>query len=137
MACVIDANVFLEVLYKRGKWEESRALLEKVKAGAARAYVLHFTLHGISALLGKPELVSRFLAELSTWRGIEVVETTVEDEILACELAGAKGLDFDDGLVYYLAKRLKVPIVSYDRDFDGLDVERLEPGEALRRLEER
>ncbi|MEM2678718.1 MAG: PIN domain-containing protein, partial [Thermofilaceae archaeon] len=73
----------------------------------------------------------------STWRGIEVVETTVEDEILACELAGAKGLDFDDGLVYYLAKRLRVPIVSYDKDFDGLDVERLEPGEALRRLEER
>lgn len=137
MAYVIDANTFLEVLYKRGRWEESKALLERVKVGAVKAYVLHFTLHGVAELLGKPELVSKFLAELSTWRGIEVFETTIEDEIVACELAASKGLDFDDGLVYYLAKRLRVPVVSYDRDFDGVGIERLEPAEALRRFEKR
>jgi len=30
-------------------------------------------------------------------------------------------LDFDDGLHYYVAKKLDAAIVSYDRDFNGVE----------------
>lgn len=132
---MIDANVFLEVLYKRERWEEAKEFLVGVKEGAVRAFVPHFILHGVSALLGKPELVAKFLAEVSTWRGLSIVETTVQEEIAACQLAAEAGLDFDDGLVYYVARQLRVPVVSYDRDFDRTDVGRVEPAEASRRAE--
>ena len=126
---LIDANVVLEVLYKRDKWKECYVFLNKVKKGNVRTYILHFTLHGISAILGKPKLVSKFLSEILTWRGLAIVNLTVEEELIASELASRVGLDFDDGLQYYCAKKLGLVIVSFDKDFDKTDVKRVEPKE--------
>jgi len=84
-------------------------------------------LHGISAILGKPALVSKFLAEILSWRGLSIVNLSVDEELAAAEIAEKVGLDFDDGLHYYLARKMRVPIVSFDKDFDKTDVRRLEP----------
>ncbi len=119
--------MLLELLYKRDRWEECRDFLNKVKAGAVKSHVLHFTLHGVSAILGDPKLVSRFLSEITTWRGLTVVDLPIEEEVVASDLASSLGLDFDDGLQYYYAKKAGLRIVSFDRDFDRTDVERVEP----------
>ncbi len=124
---LIDANIILEVLYKRKRWKESLNFLNAVKKGSISAYILHFTLHGISAILGKPALVSKFLAEILSWRGLSIVNLSVDEELAAAEIAEKVGLDFDDGLHYYLARKMRVPIVSFDKDFDKTDVRRLEP----------
>jgi predicted nucleic acid-binding protein len=124
---LIDANIFLELLYKRDKWRECYDFLNKVKTGNIKSYVLHFTLHGISAILGDPKLVSRFLSEIVTWRGLTIIDLSIDEEILASELANSIGLDFDDGLQYYYAKKAGLQIVSFDRDFDKTDVKRIEP----------
>jgi predicted nucleic acid-binding protein len=124
---LVDANVFLELLYKRDRWRECRDFLNKVKAGAIKSHVLHFTLHGISAILGGPKLVSRFLSEIATWRGLTVIDLSIDEEVVASELANSAGLDFDDGLQYYYAKKAGLQIVSFDRDFDKTDVKRVEP----------
>jgi predicted nucleic acid-binding protein len=124
---VVDANIVLEVLYKRSRWAEAKNFLDRIKKGELSVCMLHFAIHGISAMLSKPDLVSTFLKEVSKWRGLEIRDLTVEEEILAAELAGKVGLDFDDGLHYYLAKKMGAAIVSFDRDFDNLDVRRLEP----------
>ncbi|MEM2275041.1 MAG: PIN domain-containing protein [Thermofilum sp.] len=130
-AYLVDANVVLEVLYKREHWEESYELLNRVKEGSVRVFMLHFDVHGISAILGRPDLVSSFLSEILTWRGLTVIDLPVREEVAACELASKAGLDFDDGLHYYFARSRGLPIVSFDRDFDGLDVRRVEPREIL------
>jgi predicted nucleic acid-binding protein len=124
---LIDANIFLELLYKRNKWRECYDFLNKVKTGNIKSYVLHFTLHGISAILGDPKLVSRFISEIVTWRGLTIIDLSIDEEILASELANSIGLDFDDGLQYYYAKKAGLQIVSFDRDFDKTDVKRIEP----------
>ncbi|MGC9153109.1 MAG: type II toxin-antitoxin system VapC family toxin [Vulcanisaeta sp.] len=124
---LIDANIFLEVLYRRSRWRECYEFLNKVKAGHIKAYVLRFTIHGISAVLGKPDLVARFLSEIVTWRGLVIIDLPLEEEVMAAELAAKVDLDFDDGLHYYYAKRMGLKIVSFDRDFDKTDIERLEP----------
>jgi len=126
---LIDANIILELLYKRSRWKESYEFLNRIKAGEVRAYMLHFTLHGVSAILGKPELVSHFLSEILTWRGLTIVDLPVEEELMASELARKIGLDFDDGLQYYYAKKAGTQIVSFDKDFDKTDIRRVEPGE--------
>ena len=123
---LIDANVLLELLYKRDKWKECYDFLNKVKAGIVKSHILHFTIHGISTILGGSKLVSKFLSEIATWRGLVVVDLPIEEEILASDLASSMGLDFDDGLQYYHAKKAKLQIVSFDRDFDKTDVKRIE-----------
>ncbi|MEZ0290250.1 MAG: PIN domain-containing protein [Sulfolobales archaeon] len=128
---LIDANIILEVLYKRGRWEESLKLLNLVKESRIRAYILRFTVHGIAAILGKPNLVAKFLSEIQTWRGLTVADLTLEEEILACELGDKIGLDFDDSLQYYFAKKKQTLIISYDRDFDKTDIKRVEPNQVL------
>ncbi|MGB9730267.1 MAG: type II toxin-antitoxin system VapC family toxin [Thermoprotei archaeon] len=124
---LIDANILLEVLYKRSKFKECYEFLNKVKIGEVRGYILHFTLHGISAILGKPELVSRFLSEILSWRGLTIVDLSLEEELIASELAAKLNLDFDDGLQYYYAKKAGIKIVSFDKDFDKTDLKRIEP----------
>ena len=128
---LIDANVVLEVLYKRGRWRESYKLLNAVKKGSLSAYMLHFAVHGISAILGKSSLVAKFLLELLTWKGLIVADLSLEEEQTAAELAEKIGLDFDDGLHYYFAKRRNIPIISFDKDFDETDIQRLKPHEVL------
>lgn len=130
-AYLIDANIILEVLYKRSRWEESYKLLNMVKEGSIRAAILHFAVHGISAILGKPDLAAKLLAEILTWRGLTIADLSVHEELMACELASKIGLDFDDGLHYYFAKNRRMPIVSFDKDFDNLDVKRVEPREIV------
>jgi predicted nucleic acid-binding protein len=41
---LIDANIILEVLYKRDRWRECSDFLAMVKRGIIKAYILHFTL---------------------------------------------------------------------------------------------
>lgn len=49
-------------------------------------------------------------------------------------LAKRIGLDFDDAMQYYVASKLGADaIASYDSDFDGLDVPRVEPKDLLNR----
>lgn len=131
MMYLIDANVVLETLYKRDRWEASYLLLNRIKGGSIKAYMLRFTIHGISAILGNPGLVARFLGEVITWRGLTIADLSIHEEISACNLASDAGLDFDDGLHYYYAKSRGVPIVSFDTDFDALDIRRLEPQDIL------
>lgn len=131
---LIDANIILEVLYKRDKWRKCFELLNYVKTGKLRAYVLKFTIHGISAILGNPNLVSKFLAEINTWRGLAIVDLSIEEMILSCKIAEETNLDFDDSLHYYFAKTHNIPIVSFDKDFDNVDIERVEPIDILKTL---
>ncbi len=126
---LIDADVVLEVLYKGRRWKEAYNFLNAVKRGVVRAYMLHFAIHGISAILGEPSLVARFLAEISTWRGLSVVDLSVKEEAMAARSVEGLGLDFDDGLHYYVARERQLKIVSFDRDFDKVGLERLEPGQ--------
>lgn len=58
------------------------------------------------------------MAEISTWRGLEVVKSGLEEKIEAARVATKVGLDFD------------VAIISFDKGFNKTDVKRLEPEEA-------
>ncbi len=62
---LIDTDMVRELLYKRARWRECYEFLNKVKADVVKSYILHFTVHGISATLGDPRLVSRFLSEIA------------------------------------------------------------------------
>lgn len=130
---LIDTNIFLELIYDQEKASDCEALLNVVSNGEEEAVASHFSIHAVEALIGGREghLVD-FLRDVENSRGLYIHETNLSDEIAACLLSRNTKLDFDDSLQYYLAKKIGASaIVSFDRHFDGLDVQRLEPAEVL------
>jgi predicted nucleic acid-binding protein len=126
---LIDTNIFLEMLLGRSKAEQCRTLLDMVSEGMVESAVTHFSVHSVEAIMRKNggELTS-FLRALDQTVGLYLFDTTLSDEVSASILTGSTKLDFDDAIQYYAAKKLgAAAIVSFDRDFDDLDIPRLEP----------
>jgi len=94
--------------------------------------VTKFSIHAIEAILNDSKLILIFLRNLRNSIGIDVYETSMEDEIAASMLMKKIKLDFDDSLQYYVAKKLGVKaVVSYDKHFDETDLLRKEPSDFI------
>ena len=129
---LIDTNIFLELLLGQKKADECEKFLEKVSEGELEAVVTKFSVHAIEAILNDSKLILIFLRNLRNSIGIDVYETSMEDEIAASMLMKKIKLDFDDSLQYYVAKKLGVKaIVSYDKHFDETDLLRKEPSDFI------
>lgn len=129
---LVDANIFLELFLGQEKANECERFLQKVSAGELEAVVSKFTIHAIEALLNDSRLILAFLRNVENSLGLDVYETSVEEEMGASMLMDKVKLDFDDAVQYYLAKKLGVEaIVSYDKHFDNLEIKRKEPSEFL------
>ena len=131
---LLDTNIFLEMFLRQSRAAQCKNLLDRISEGALEAVVTRFSVHAIEALLGKAEIVSMFLRNLEASTGLMVYDTGNDDEIATTVVQQKTKLDFDDALQYFVAKKLGADcIVSFDKHFDGLDIERKEP----RRLTDR
>ncbi len=128
---LLDTNIFLELLLDQKKANQCERLLEQVAEGKIEVVVTRFSVHAVEAIIGKSKDVAKFLRNVDASTGLLVYDTGNSDEMAATILQEKTKLDFDDALQYYVAKKLGVsPIVTFDSDFDSLDVKRVEP-EAL------
>jgi len=129
---LIDTNVFLELMLGRERADECERFLDKVSSGELEAAVSKFTVHAVEALLNDPNLILAFLRNVQNSLGLSVYETSLDDEIATSMLMDKLKLDFDDALQYYIAKKLGAKaIVSYDKHFDRVDIQRKEPSAFL------
>ncbi|MEM2882009.1 MAG: PIN domain-containing protein [Candidatus Bathyarchaeia archaeon] len=129
---LVDANIFLELFLGQERAEECEKFLQKISAGELEAIVSKFAIHAIEAVLNDSELILAFLRNVQGSVGLNVYETSIEEEMAASILMEKIKLDFDDAIQYYLAKNLGVEaIVSYDGHFDAVDIKRKEPSEFL------
>jgi hypothetical protein len=131
---LVDTNVFLEVLLGQPKASECVAFLEAVRDARASAVVTDFTIHSVCVILerrGQRRFVSRWLDDVARFQGLTYVQASLGEQSQIARVALAEGLDFDDAYQYFFARLLGRTIVSFDRDFDGRAVPRLEPGAAI------
>ncbi len=131
---LIDTNVFLELFLDQRAADDCETLLGKVAEGEQDAVVTKFTLHSVEAILNNSQLILAFLRNIVNSTGLQVYDTSLDDEMAVAMLLSQMRLDFDDAIQYYAAKKLGADaIVSFDRHFDGLDLPRKEPKEVLGR----
>jgi predicted nucleic acid-binding protein len=131
---LIDANIFLEVIFRREYWPASMQFLNRVAAGHSTAFISAFELHGIEALLSHRNqftALDRFLRGVESSRGLSVYYSTVREEHEALQYTKQFSLDFDDSLQYAIAKTLNLTLVSYDHDFDCTNLTRREPQDLI------
>ncbi len=130
---LLDTNIFLELQLGRERAADCEELLNATSAGKIETTATHFAIHAVEAILRGSEPITTFLRNLENSQGLYIYETSIADEIATAMLSKSLKRDFDDALQYYTAKKLGADaIVSYDKHFDGLDIPRIEPPEALK-----
>jgi predicted nucleic acid-binding protein len=130
---LIDTNVFLELALDQERASDCASFLSEVAMGNVQAVVTHSTIHAVEASLRSGNRLTDFLRNIESSEGLRVSETGIAEEASIALLAGKMGKDFDDALQYFVARREGASaIVSFDRHFDGLDLPRLTPKEALK-----
>lgn len=129
---LIDTNIFLELLLGQSKAEDCAKLLNRVSKGEIEAVVTRFTIHAVEAVVNNGNLISDFLRNIENSLGLSVYVTSISEETAISILMSKINRDFDDTLQYFVAKMLGAEsIVSFDKHFDGLDIQRKEPKDYL------
>jgi len=132
---LVDTNIFLEVMLSRRRKDECKLFLKMLRDGEILGTVTDFSVHSITVLLdrlNRPEKLKTFLLSLTGYRGLAVHYTSIAEEVRAVELAREKKLDIDDALQYAVALSIGADaIVSFDEDFNNLEIPRLEPVEII------
>ncbi len=126
---LIDTNIFLEVFLNQDKAEDCLRLLEKVENGDIEAFITDFSVHSIGIIISKEKgnfLLSEIFSSLSSFEGLTLVNASFEEQTSIAILANQTKLDFDDAYQLYFCKKYNVPIVSFDKDFDGF-IEKKDP----------
>ena len=135
MMYLVDTNIFLEVMLSRRRKDECKLFLKMLRDGEILGTVTDFSVHSITVLLdrlNRPEKLKTFLLSLTGYRGLAVHYTSIAEEVRAVELAREKKLDIDDALQYAVALSIGADaIVSFDEDFNNLEIPRLEPVEII------
>jgi len=93
-----------------------------IDKGDVKAFVTSFSLHSIEVILdkaGDTEPLKIFLSSISKFKGLSIYSTSINEEIAVIDEMN-NGLDFDDALQAYVARKLNLKIVSFDRHFDGI-----------------
>ena len=126
---LLDTNIFLEILLEQEKSGECEILLKNIKNSKVLFYVSSFTLHSIEVAMiheGKIELLSDFLRFILASKIIRL-DTNTNEELQILNFAKEFELDFDDAFQFYLCRRNNLKIISYDKHFDKLRIDRVEP----------
>jgi predicted nucleic acid-binding protein len=127
---LIDTNIFLEVMLKRRNKNDCVALLRKIDRGEIKAFTTIFTIHSIEVVMdkaGEPDALKTFLKSIIRFKGLSIYSTTLDDEISVIDEMKT-GLDFDDALQSYVARKFNLKIVSFDKHFDSVEgLSRLRP----------
>ncbi len=134
----LDSIVLVRMLTAddQRKSQESRQLLEKA---SQNGWKLELGLQHICEVIRvlsskrlyalKAETVADMLGPILLLPCIEVRDKS--QIILALADFASKDVDFEDCLTAGLAMHDDCQVISYDKDFDGLVVSRMEPGEVV------
>lgn len=127
---LVDTNIILELMLQQQKSNDCEKFLNSVATGEIEATITRFSIHAIEAILQNPEQTANFLHNVNSSIGLTVYDTNTSDEIAITLLMKEVKLDFDDTLQFYVARKIGAEgIVSFDRDFDRVNINRLVPGQ--------
>lgn len=133
----IDANIFIELLLKQERYEQSKEFLKKVCEGEIKAVVSNFTISGICIVLernGKNwKDIRTFLLSILAYKGLSVYQEKMYDKIIATTHMRDYKLDFEDCITLQCALACKCDsLVSFDSDFDKIKcIRRVKPVDVI------
>ena len=131
----VDTNVFIDIVMKRDekRFRQCSRFFQKVKLNKIKAVTgnvvlaeLIWTLKSFYGI-GKEEIARR-IKSIIKLRGIKLVDNY--DPLRAIDLYQSKSIKYIDALIASIKpiQEKKWTVVSFDKDFDRIAVNRKEPG---------
>jgi len=131
----VDTNVFIDIVMKRDekRFRQCSRFFQKVKLNKIKAVTgnvvlaeLIWTLKSFYGI-GKEEIARR-IKSIIKLRGIKLVDNY--DSLRAIDLYQSKSIKYIDALIASIKpiQEKKWTVVSFDKDFDRIGVNRKEPG---------
>ena len=131
----VDTNVFIDIVMKRDekRFRQCSRFFQKVKLNKIKAVTgnvvlaeLIWTLKSFYGI-GKEEIARR-IKSIIKLRGIKLVDNY--DPLRAIDLYQSKSIKYIDALIASIRpiQEKKWTVVSFDKDFDRIGVNRKEPG---------
>lgn len=127
--CLIDTNIFIELLLEQRKSEDVRKFF--IKQDSTNIFLTDFTLHSIGIILvglNKIDIFNKFLKDIINSK-ITILSLNLNEINGLSRTIQRCNLDFDDAYQYSTAKKYKLTLVSFDKDFDKTEIKRKEPKE--------
>ncbi len=134
----IDTNIFLRLLVEDEKktFDDCFKFLELVREGKIKAFTSSIVLAEVCwTLLSyyqfSKEKTVKALRSILALKNLKITDNF--DPRLAIELYEGESVKFIDSLIASLArsKDRKTVVVSFDKDFDKLNIKRIEPGKIV------
>ncbi len=124
---LIDTNIFLEVLLEQGKTERCKIFLREILEGKKSAFITSFSIDSIVLSMVRNGIEKKniltFLTSLKQYKGLKIYSVSVKDRIKALSSLEKYNLDYEDSIILQSAISLKLNrIISFDKDFDKLDI---------------
>ena len=133
----IDTNIFLELLLNQKRAEECEKLFDLLQKENIHAVASHFSIYSIciySVKTGNSKKTGKFLEYVLSLKNLDVINTTLTDDMEILKFAEKMPLDFDDSLQYYLATEAGCDaIITFDKDFKKTKMKLFTPKEVLRK----
>ena len=130
MKFLIDTNIFLEIILNQERAEEAKKLLNGVFQEDLS--LSDYSLHSIGTILvarNRHVLFQQFIEDVIINARIKIISLLEEDLIQLVKAAKKFRLDFDDAYQYLSAKKYRLTLISFDKDFDRTDLKRKTPAE--------
>lgn len=137
----LDSNIFLRPIVKddEKKLEECEDLFKKIKENKLGAITANFVLAEIVWVCQKfygldRATVAGALKRILTYKAIKILDRA--NPVSAVGIYQKCHVKFIDALIasYPKIQTKEMIVVSYDKDFDKLDVIRQEPGEVVKKI---
>ncbi len=132
---LVDTNIWLETLLRQINSVEVEAFLNTVPS--SELVMSDFTLHSLGVILtklNKKEVFTDFVEDVFENGEVTLVSLKPIDLKLLVQNMELKALDFDDSYQYTCAKKYGLEIVTFDRDFKGMDIPTHRPSKITKRF---
>ena len=134
----LDANIFLRAFVREHEpsFAECSSILELVQAGRIRAVINTLVFAEVSWVLGRLYGFPKREVVMALNSIVQLKNLSIDDHhdaLFGLSLYEQHTVKFIDAMIasHDLVAVSKIPIVSYDKDFDKLGVKRITPSELI------
>lgn len=131
---LVDTNVWLERLLDQDKSKIVERFLEITPV--SQIFISDFALHSIGVILSrlkKTVVFEKFLSDLFINGKIERLSLNTVDLFDVLLNIKKFNLDFDDSYQLTIAQKYDLTVVTFDKDFNSIGINRISPEELLKK----
>jgi len=131
---LVDTNVWLERLLDQDKSKIVERFLEITPV--SQIFISDFALHSIGVILSRlkqPVVFEKFLSDLFINGKIERLSLNTLDLFDVLVNIKKFNLDFDDSYQLTIAQKYDLIVVTFDKDFNSIGINRISPEELLKK----